>query len=466
MLDSGLYSVITGTPAREATGLERLEEKKGRRRPLTWPRQLNDELESFWGEWQSWLGDPVRTAEHLRGKEIAVCFDMKQSFQQVELGEDVRRYFAIRLDEGRFITSNRLPMGFKPAADIMETILRILVGTTVDGVKVATHVDNVRFVSADRVKLLQAADQFRENCRLAGVTLNDEPDLNRPHEGGDFLGMRCDYRAGRVSMTEAYRAKIVHARRELAKPTITIDCLRELVGKLMYVTRIHRIPVAQYYWAVKFFRRAVARLSRAECTPQTSIPMWKSAQRQFAVWCSDVLHAKPVAHPCRTDVDADLVLVTDASTTGYGGVLFDQRTSEVLQVAGKWQGAKKHTHINELEADALAIAIRDPAIARRMVTATKMLILVDNTSTAATVAMGSAHAFLLNQAVNRAVGKLPEHLDVRIGWIPSEENVADVASRGGKLDLMQLASALGPLGRRGRAARLVRCCGPAGLSTT
>jgi hypothetical protein len=383
----------------------------------------------------------------------------------VELSDDVRRYFAIRLSKGRFLASNRLPMGFKPAADIMEAVLRVLVGPVIDGVKVTTHVDNVRFVSADSERLRRATQQFVDNCKSARVTLNDEPDVNQPHACGDFLGMRCDYRTGKVSMSHSYRAKIDHARRELAKPAITIDMLRELIGKLMYVTRVHRIPVAQYYWAVKFFRRAVSKLATDHCSAQTKVQVWKTAQQQFGIWCDDLLRAAPISHPARTETEADLVLVTDASTTGYGGILFDQRTSEVLQVAGKWDTPKQHVHINELEADALAIAVRDPRVAARMRDAKKMLVLVDNTSTAATVAMGSAHAFLLNQAVKRAVGQFPERLDVRIGWIPSAENVADILSRGGKLDLLQLASALGPLGRRGRAARLVRCCGPAGFST-
>eukprot|EP00760_Papus_ankaliazontas_P004079 PhM_4_TR11687/c3_g1_i6/m.76283 len=167
-----------------------VEAAKQRRRIILWPRQGNAEVDYDCDI------DLMSTLDHISQPTMgdwAACFDLTASFYQWPLNREVHNFFGFRDRSGRAFVFQRGVMGFAPMAELMDVAVKILATTGLPpGVRVATHIDNVRFLHADRALVAKAAENFRCNCDRVSVTLNAEPG-NEPHQQGTFCGVVYDY---------------------------------------------------------------------------------------------------------------------------------------------------------------------------------------------------------------------------------------------------------------------------------
>jgi len=189
------------------------------------------------------------------------------------------------------------------------------------------------------------------------------------------------------------------------------------------------------------------------------VDIWPSIRDELTQWIRIVLSNPwtPVVQDANTP--HDFVLATDASLTGYGAVLFEECSGKIWEVAGKWATRGAPKKINEMEARAVSEAIRACA---DIIRGGHLLLLVDNTSTRATLHRGSAHAYLLNAAIGEAVSGLLPRQSCKVAYIATNANPADAPSRGKHAE-EQLASALGPVGRR-LASSALRVAVPCNVS--
>jgi len=117
----------------------------------------------------------------------------------------------------------------------------------------------------------------------------------------------------------------------------------------------------------------------------------------------------------------------DASTSGWGGVIIDERTNVITVLGAKWPPGE-NLHINVLEAKALALtAAALPAGAARG----RIRMIVDNTTVQAVARKGIC---LANLAINEHVVSSLKHLralgaDFTVEWVRSADNPADAPSR-------------------------------------
>jgi hypothetical protein len=208
------------------------ERLKHRQRFILWPKHVNSNV-----EYSADFSLPGTDAQIKEIRDIvwAITFDLTASFYQCELAPEVRPYFCFRTKEGIF-RFKRMVMGFSPAAEIMDTILRVIsTRATIDaGVPgtPTTYIDNVRYGHSSKVNVMTWGTSFRRTCQHAGITLNVEPG-NTPHQLGTFLGVEFDYAAGTCRLTAKSLSKLNHIATFLHS-NVTFDDIFELFGVLFF----------------------------------------------------------------------------------------------------------------------------------------------------------------------------------------------------------------------------------------
>ena len=130
-------------------------------------------------------------------------------------------------------------------------------------VRTDVYIDNVRLTSKSRSKVEEASKIFKQRCAEFGVTLNVEPG-NEPHQDGDFLGLRYDYKTGCVQLGMKTLKKIKSA-------TVPEREYLALFGLTLFYTRALRVLPARFFNQMKFVRK--------RCTGDDldeEIPIWPS----------------------------------------------------------------------------------------------------------------------------------------------------------------------------------------------
>lgn len=447
LIQSGNFRLGShGEATRFTTAFSVIEQQKNRRRFIQWPKQIND----FVGPMFTSNVDDTMNLIRPKAHDFVRQFDMKCGYYQFELSDAVARNFAIKVAQGRIIFPKRLPMGYSPSADICAAALELLAKNTSKKVRVKIHVDNIRFEGPQQ-EVQQAAETFLERCRYVGATVVEET----PQE---FLGVEFQVSPAQVLLSNKVRIaqrtlkKISDSKKVLNNDTLTVGQLRELLSRCIYGSRVLRIPLANYFGVIKCCRRRFATTSSND--ERTTV--WQCVKKQWMQWIQKIEEnswTERPAHISRTE----LCLFCDASTTGWGAVLLGQDVCTAAQ--GKWEKRHDASEINFLEAKALSLATS--TFLRHLQKVDALDVFMDNTSCVHALKKGSAHSFLLNKEIEKALAELPRHVDIAIRYIKTGDNPADQPSRGDVLSLERLASAVGFVGRE-RPEKVFRII-PSGL---
>lgn len=423
------------------------EQVKNRRRGIFWPRGINDwlaEEQDGLGLWQPDIGDTLEAVKDLHKPNLfAACFDLSISFFQCELSPEVRPFYAFKSD-GRFYRLTRMPMGQRWAAFLMHAVTETLAYRAAAGhnVKVRAFVDNVRFLG-DEHSVRLAATAFKDLCHAAGVTLNDEEE-NAVHQRGDFLGLHFDYARRLVRLSAKTEQKIKAFETTLTDPNLCLEACASGFGLLYYASRVLRLPLAQFYWPIKFYRKRMSELANGKLKWSSKADLWRCIRQDVNRWVAALRKNTFVGPDLPTTNEFRYILATDASITGYGGVLFDQHSGEVRSYGGKWHRAHKCDDINTLEGDAVSRCYKH---FRTTLSGLPVLLLVDNTSVVHCLKRGHAREYTLNKSISHILDVLQQNPDVRVCHIDTELNPADDISRGKPLS-PQLTSHVLAGGRR------------------
>jgi hypothetical protein len=196
--------------------------------------------------------------------------------------------------------------------------------------------------------------------------------------------------------------------------------------------------LAHHFGIFKFIRRKSALCAKGMLLPDDPVLVWPSIREEWRHWLTE-LETNPWTHHPPSHGHADtLVLVTDASTIGWGAVLINDTESTIYEAAGRWKSHVLPSEITKFEIEAVDRAVT--ALKCHMTSAGSLLILVDNTGCKGALAKGSSASRVINDAVRRALDTLSGNMEVRIAYIATSENPADEPSRGKPLNEEKLAS--------------------------
>eukprot|EP00760_Papus_ankaliazontas_P013803 PhM_4_TR15898/c2_g3_i3/m.71908 len=315
-------------------------------------------------------------------------------------------------------------MGFAPMAELMDVAVKILATTGLPpGVRVATHIDNVRFLHADRALVAKAAENFRCNCDRVSVTLNAEPG-NEPHQQGTFCGVVYDYAAGNVKLTDQFVRKVKDAAAAYYQAS-TLRNAEILFGCIFHAAAVLRAPLAEAYYVIKWYRKKMSEAQKFSLGPDARAELWMSARGQLDRIVDFIAKNAPtsrVTGPTTAD------LFTDASDWGWGAVVVHEGT--VRQVGERWTPLEAARSINEREVMAVTNALAYfPDVSRN-----GFRLHIDNTAAMWSIASGRSRGFFLNERVKELEEQVRKHAaNFTVRYIASAANPADEPSRGAQL---------------------------------
>ena len=177
LLEADLIEPVD-TEAVVTTSLFRCDERsKGRARLITWPKRANeimsDPRSSFFYSPAFSLPDALDLTEELREDEWGFTDDLRISFYQVGLPPGDRHYVFEHL--GRKYAMRVLPMGVRPAAELMQLITETIAQIAIAGLPVRhrSHIDNIKFTGT-RQDVAVVKRNLQEAGKKYHITLHND----------------------------------------------------------------------------------------------------------------------------------------------------------------------------------------------------------------------------------------------------------------------------------------------------
>jgi integrase len=339
-------------------------------------------------------------------------------FDQVPLAPEVRHFFTFVWD-GQLQSLLSLPMGFRRAVELACAILWALLDfPRPSEVRVDSYVDNVRFggptgPTADAVITFVARAQFC-NYQLDHTPTTHQQVLAISPRVDTFLGVEYDYDA----QTRRLPQKAINKLRlvQHAPATLTHRQLACLVGLATWTGAI-----LDFSWPKcwHLFRRYAS--CAIAWTPSASITLSAVEHSELHNIIHYCLRNKPVAILAPPPPPVDMVLMTDASKTGWGA-LGGRPGDAPTTFSGQWAKFIGSSVLAEPEGAWAALQALGAAHRPQHVR-----LLTDHQPLVFAAAKKRATAWAYNALLAR-LATLPFH--VSLGFIPGSANPADAPSRG------------------------------------
>ena len=416
-----------------------------RLRFICWTQAVNDLLTDVYTSEMSQLQHSSRYVDAVR-QECAVIGDLKISFFQVEIPPQFRPLFRFPDCEGNLYEMNRLPMGLRPSAEIMQHIVETITGVPaavkpsayVDGEKISlcnkrlsTRVWIDGFQSAGpRAECDEAKARIKKVAKWCNITWKEDVEISEDY---DFIGIRFNHRAHQVSVATKTLKKLP---KSYSVRDILVTQLEKDISRLFFCSGVLRIIPAHFYFSIKWINRKIAELNRMPDAKGDSfkVGMPPSVATSLNKWlelAKGLLHLPPQqesAAVCAQQDEFD-ILFTDASKTGWGAFLITSR-GEIAIIGGKWSEDVSALHITVLEARGLRLALMN--FKQRLLKNKNVDIRVDNTSLEFGLRKGKAKASMqLNEELRAPLTWLVENdFCYSVDYVKSEDNWADGPSRG------------------------------------
>jgi hypothetical protein len=107
--------------------------------------------------------------------------------------------------------------------------------------------------------------------------------------------------------------------------------VQQAFGLLIYCSTVLDIKLWQFYHVFKFIRRRMRQMALKELTQKDKARIWPSTPPTWETWVAHIVNHH--GRQPQREVQNEYVLITDASGTGFGGLLFNNRTLHTTSFA-------------------------------------------------------------------------------------------------------------------------------------
>jgi hypothetical protein len=281
-------------------------------------------------------------------------------------------------------------------------------------------IDNVRFASDDLPALERVWRRFLEACAYIGIRVGDK---SAPSQNAyDHLGTHVTLDRT-VTLTDKFKLKLTRATAAVARNhTSEWRDVQSAFGRLVFALTVVGIPLGYAYFVFKYIRRR----SRLELKPHEDTPVWQRSKEDWVALVDQAIRAEFRFIPIPT---RECTMFTDASTDGWGVVIFDLNNSMTV-FGARWSPDERELHINRLEQQALKIGFRWVA---QIKPRGHLLVrtYVDNTTTIGATTKLRSNTYNINMATLECE-EVCRHAEIIIDgphYVPSRFNYADAPSR-------------------------------------
>lgn len=351
----------------------------------------------------------------------AASVDLKDAYLHVPVRWRDQKYLCF-LYRGQLYRFVAMPFGLSTAPRIFTRLtLALAAFLRRGGVRIFMYLDDWLVVAPSRQECLSATETVLREARALGWIVNLEKSNLTPSQRPIFLGARVDFRLGRVFPTDERLEAVISAVLLLLQgqgaPARSWLVLLGYLASLVDLVPFCRLRMRPLQWhLLAFFRPASRRYD-------VHVPRDLVITPHLSWWASrENLSVGSVFPPPPHDV----VLTTDASLFGWGAYIGGAPAS------GRWLPPWTSRHINSLELEAVARALRhfQPLVSGR-----RVLVRSDSTTVVSYInRQGGTKSFLLwSQTWDLFQWAIGLGISLRAVYLPGVENVsADALSRPGR----------------------------------
>ena len=319
------------------------------------PRMCHDErFLNLWMKCPSVKFDPITDLpRYVEQYHYQTKLDDKSGYDHVKLTEDSRTFFGIAW-KGYFFVYNTLPFGWSPSAYIYQTK-----GLTAshfirsNGVPLSQYIDD-RHIG--QIRLNPAIQSTWSNVELAeaavfiaslvlvscGYFVGIQKSVLRPTQNILFLGLISDSVTQSFLLPPGKKEKFARLRESIiASQSVSTKTLQRFAGKVISFSLA--VPAARLY-----IREVNAGISKG-IKLSKQVPMSDSLKSELQYW--RFLDTWQDSLPWKTEKHFSISVSSDASNTGWGGVISLPNGNETTR--DYWSEEERVTPIAIREAKAL-----------------------------------------------------------------------------------------------------------------
>jgi hypothetical protein len=381
----------------------------------------------------------METLQRSRGKFRkglwAVNFDLTSGYYHCTIREESTEFLGFRVDGAdgstRWYKFTSLPFGLVTAPFEFDRLVKVLVRhwRLADEASLVQYLDDVLAVSDDRDALRSYAQRMLHDFESVGFCINVDKSELEPVDCVTFLGTICCFRTGQFRAPQTRLAKIKAAVVEVAEAA-SPSCrqLARVAGLAVSMGLARGFRTAMLYTRALY--RACAAACREDVTWDSPAEMDEEVRYELKFWFLTAHHdgGLPFAEALW---DPDQIVFTDASDTAFGGYIDRARAAACVRMdlPAELRGTSS-THRELWGILQTLIGLTQHGELRR---GARVLFNTDSACSAFGV-QRAASATHENHELIRAIYECAAQagIDVRVQWVPREENVpADELSKEG-----------------------------------
>jgi hypothetical protein len=348
------YKPLVGFPEGFVDAFMRMEPSKDpkhvhgvRLRPLFAP-DANQEGASREELQEMGMASKDEIREQGMGKpQLVIQFDMLSYYDQFGLSESVKRKLCFLGPDGIVYALERLPMGLRSACEVAQATTWFLLDFKKSpAVKVATCIDNIRFVGPEE-EVVDAVRTFLDRCRKVGAQLDRWPKSDKKEDivemgerRGDFLGEHYDYEKGTRCLTGKTLKKLEMINSWMSEQkgerlVMTVRQFSVLMGLFFWTTSVLQMELSRFFHLLRDYRRAAALVANTQKYDHEVAILTPTAVNELKSWMAITIKNDPV--PLRKAIfgEPSLTLVVDASGVGFCAISTTDYTDPKV-LAGVW----------------------------------------------------------------------------------------------------------------------------------
>jgi hypothetical protein len=274
------------------------------------------------------------------GQRFQVEFDFMAYYDQFVLDEAVRPYFVVRVKDAdghdALYALTRLPMGARFAVGVAQYVTWL--ATAPIASYASTCIDNVRITAVDATEFVRAVRTFLARVGALGITINDADQwrdlsdaeiMQRGHhdKAGPFLFLGEEYAGDTVRNSEKSVTRLRDAFDACQKRDglVTRRWFAAIAGLIVFMAHTVDIGLWRHFALLRAYSRLVSPSATVHGDVRWDEPFRLSVQVRWdlgvavgRLLANQPVPLRPLLPPGSSSDDYDVVIIVDASISGWG----------------------------------------------------------------------------------------------------------------------------------------------------
>lgn len=339
LLKTGAISKVEANPSQVCSRIFNVKKKNGKNRMILDLSIINTQINKISFK----MEDSNNIRSLLGDHDYMASIDLTDAYHSISLHTDSRDFVCFNfLDQ--VYQFNVIPFGLTSSPRIFSKVLRpVIIHLRSQGIKISAYLDDI-FLCASNPTLLSSHIETTLNLL---TSLGFYPNYTKSNLTPTQSLVHLGYEWNTISMTISLPSDKIEKTRSMATTLLDSTCTLRKLSSFVGLAISHNtaFPLSPMYY--RGIQSLICFNLKKSKSWDSIILLSEPAIQDLHWWstCPKLLPSSPIK-----DFVPDLTLHTDASKSGYGGIL-----SSGQSVSGTWTDEEGLLHINYLELKAIQL---------------------------------------------------------------------------------------------------------------